>query len=288
MDGDRGGGLFGRVGSPAGLFQRESMPGVIMENGSRNGSRTNHDRDSMPNGTNGASSEAERTVDKGKGRADPQHESTRLSAMNGVNGDLPNERSSAIAVDSTKMEMMDQINQLPPEIAHITEGFQPLAVLLSRLAQVTSNRLTNKITELASMPMPSSTLNGNGAHYGNGLDDNSVDNIRKKVQLLKFAEDTHADWAKVLVITQWSRISEEVSKVIDLKVHLDTQRNLYDMAVYELSEVKRSLIRARLPNPDLKTAVEVLSTGKASWMPDVCRFLCRFISAQLTTTAWIH
>jgi mediator of RNA polymerase II transcription subunit 14 len=65
-------------------------------------------------------------------------------------------------------------------------------------------------------------------------------------------------------------VSENVSKLIDLKLHIDSERNLYDTALYQMSEVKRNLMFARAPNPDLKTAVEVLSTGKASWMPDVC------------------
>lgn len=248
------------------------MPGVIMDGGSRNGAHTNHDRDPLFSGTNGTISTPETGFDKGKPRMDSQPNLKQSQFANGANGSVPNTptQSQALVAESIPSDMAERLQQLPPEIVHITEGFEPLSRLLMRLAQVTHNRLSAKIMELAAMPTPSSAVNGNGMHYANGTDDNSVDNVKKKVNLLKFAEVTHADWTKALVITHWSRISEDVSKVIDLKVHLDNQKRFYDAAFYDLMEVKRSLVQARVPNPDLRTAVEVLSTGKASWMPDVC------------------
>jgi mediator of RNA polymerase II transcription subunit 14 len=248
------------------------MPGIIMEGGSRNGPHTNHDRDPILNGTNGTVATLDPPHDRVRPRAETQPSLKQSQIANGTNGALSDvaAKSQASAVEAIPQDVVERMKQLPPEIVHITEGFEPLSKLLIRLAQVTHNRLSAKLLELAAMPTPSSAVNGNGMPYANGSDDNSVDNVKKKVNLLKFAEQTHADWTKALVITHWSRISEDVSKVIDLKVHLDSQRIFYDGAVYELSEVKRSLVHARVPNPDLRTAVEVLSTGKASWMPDVC------------------
>lgn len=262
----------GGGGRQEGVLKREDMPGVMMETFSRNGAHTNHDRDTMPNGINGDTASTGRTYDNGKARAEQQPNPKHLTVANGLNGmpyDAPNQVQEA-TVDIRSADMAERMQQLPPEIVHITEGFEPLSRLLARLAQVTHNRLSTKVLELASMPSPLSAVNGNGAHFSNGADDNSVDSLKKKINLLKFAEETHANWTKALVITQWSRVHKEVSKLIDLKVHLDSQRTYYDAAVYDLSEIKRSLIHARVPNPDLKTAVEVLSTGKASWMPDVC------------------
>jgi mediator of RNA polymerase II transcription subunit 14 len=122
------------------------------------------------------------------------------------------------------------------------------------------------VLELAQMPVPS--LDGvNG--FITAADDNSVENIQKKVSLLKFIEQTHSDWTKALVITHWSRVSGDLGKIIDLHAHLKKQTTDYDWAVEELVQLKRDMLNARLPNPDFKTAIEVLSTGKASWMPDV-------------------
>jgi mediator of RNA polymerase II transcription subunit 14 len=257
----------GAGGNKARRDSGERMPGVTMEYANGNGAHMNHDRDTRPNGING-SSHASESVEKGKGRSEvggmlPLHP----SPANGVNGTsidrAPQERVSG--VESVPQNMLDQ---LPPELIHITEGYLPLARLLERLAQTSHNELEAKILELADMPLPQSMLNGNGAHAP--VEDHSADNISRKLRLLKLAQELHAKWVKALVLTQWSRKSEDVSKLIDLTMYLRTRKWQYDGALGEMSELKRSLAPAALPNPDLKTALEVLSTGKASWMPDVC------------------
>ena len=227
------------------------------------------------NYANGAGYILEKAVDKTKDRAESQLGQSHFSIVNGINGaasQIPTQQQTR-ADEPVHKDIAHRIGQLPAEINHITEGFEPLSRLLTRLAQVTHNRLIAKIQELAAAPGPSGVINGNGMLDMSNPDDNSVENIKKKASLLKFAEETHANWTKALVVTQWSRVSEDVGKLIDLKVHLDNQRLLYQAAVHELSEAKRSLVNARVPNPDLRTAVEVLSTGNASWMPDVCKFL---------------
>jgi mediator of RNA polymerase II transcription subunit 14 len=252
----------------------DSMPGVIMENG-RNGSHTNHDRDQRPNGVNGANHVPEKNQEKGKVKAEPQQNMTPISPTipNGLNGNFMDaQRHQNGGADAVSQNLQERINQLPPEIVHITQGYMPLSKLLSRLAQKTHSDLSDTILELAQMPIPASALNGNSSHVTT-VDDNSPENLAKKLRMLKFAQDAHTEWTKALVITGWSRRAEDVSRTIDLKIHLDNQMGFYDSAFSELAEVKRGLIHARLPNPDLRTALEVLTTGKASWMPDVCSFL---------------
>lgn len=168
------------------------------------------------------------------------------------------------------------MNDLPDGIVHITQGFVPLSLLLTRLSQVTHNSLQEKVVELAkmAMPVPSAAVNGNSTPWSNPVDDVSSENVRKKSALLNFAQDMHAKWVKALVIAEWSRKSEMVSKLIDLKFHLDQQRILYDAALDNAVNVKRDLTFARMPSPDLKTALHVLSTGTAPWMPDVSPFPC--------------
>lgn len=267
------GGLSREVERPEGDPKLESMPGVIMENG-RNGSHTNHDRDQRPNGVNGASHVPEKTQEKGKGRAEPQQNMTPISPTvpNGLNGSfVDSSRLQNGGGDAIPQDLQERFNQLPPEIAHITQGYLPLSKLLSRLAQKTHNDLSSTILELSQMPIPSSAVNGNTSHMIT-VEDSSAENLAKKLRMLKFTQDAHTEWTKALVITGWSRRAEDVSRTIDLKIHLDNQTQFYDNAVYDLGEVKKGLIHARLPNPDLPTALEVLTTGKASWMPDV-RFL---------------
>ncbi|TVY37517.1 Mediator of RNA polymerase II transcription subunit [Lachnellula subtilissima] len=241
------------------------MPGVIMENGSRNGSHTNHDRDQRLNGLNGASY----AMEKGKGREEPLQNVTPVSPPipNGLNTDMAGGRQNG-GDGAIPKDIEAQLDQLPPEILHITQGYLPLSLLLSRLAQKTHNDLARTITDMAQMALPPAVANGNTSH-GMSNDDNSQENLSKKLRLLNFAQDAHTEWTKALIITNWSRRSEDVSKMIDLKIHLDKQKSHYDFAINELMEVKRSLVHARLPNPDLKTALAVLTTGKASWMPEL-------------------
>jgi mediator of RNA polymerase II transcription subunit 14 len=252
-----------------GAQRQETMPGVIMENGGRSGAHTNHDRDQRPNGITMTSHGSERIQDKGKGREEPLQNVTPTSPVlsNGLHGVaekiLQNQNNYEVPKD-----IQNQISQLPPEIIHITQGYMSLKTLLARQSQKTHHNLLATINELAQMPGPASSANGNSAHT-TSLDDNSPENINKKLRLLKFATDQHEAWTKTLVITGWSRRADDVSKIIDLKCHLDTQRQYYEEAIAHMSTLAKNLFHARLPNPDLKTALEVLTTGQASWMPDV-------------------
>ncbi|KAG0651107.1 Mediator of RNA polymerase II transcription subunit 14 [Hyphodiscus hymeniophilus] len=234
-----------------------------MDSGERNGSHTNHDRDQRPNGVNSEVFVAEKVQGKGK---EPQQNMTPTSpmgpnALNGTASRLPAPEGAVIPAD-----MQERLNQLPDEIVHITQGFMPLSTLLTRFAQKTHKDLATKIVELAQMPIPASAVNRNAPHAS--TDDNSAENVAKKHRLLEFAQNAHTDWTKAFVITSWSRNIEDVRKLIDLKVHLDKERSHYFDAINALGEVRRELGAARIPNPDLKTAVQVLSTGTAPWMPE--------------------
>ncbi|KAI9788584.1 MAG: mediator complex subunit [Peltula sp. TS41687] len=182
--------------------------------------------------------------------------------------------SGEFASDTTPVMATLPADEMPPEVEHITAGYQPLSKLVMRLSQETFNDLREVIEALSDMPT-SQTPNGHN-HYkqitnsatSNG-DDETPTNIQKKMRLMNFVQERRAQFIKVLVLAQWSRQSQDVSKVIDLKVWLDKQRLLYDEAGLWLGDLKRSLDPAKMPNPDLRTALEVLSTGKVSWLSDL-------------------
>ncbi|KAA8574003.1 hypothetical protein EYC84_005540 [Monilinia fructicola] len=222
------------------------MPGVIMDSGSRNGSHTNHDRDRYSNGINGEGKSSERSRDKNQARSEPRHNMAPINqaVSNGMNGNPKD--GSARQQNSTEeptipKDVLDRIHDLPPEVEHITAGFVSLTELLNRQAQASHNELRTAITDLANMPIPQSAINLSAPHITKE-DDASNDNVDKKVSLLNFIQGQHSTWVKQLVVLEWSRKADEM---------------------------KRNLLNAGVPNPDLKTAVEVLSTGKANWMPDL-------------------
>lgn len=247
------------------------MPGIVsMEPAGQNGTRTDHDRDPAVNGVNGTSVVGSQGGAPDKGKA-PAASNDNGGVNGGEVGGMVMERSrqSPLQAGGPSTEAHSRMNDLPDEIRHITEGFIPLSLLLTRLAQVTHNSLQEKIAELAKMPVPTAAANGTPSYTSGGPDDISNDNLRKKGSLTSFAQDMHGKWLKALVITEWSRKSEMVSKLIDLKFHVDQQRILYDASLDDIANVKRDLAFARMPSPDLKTALQILSTGTAPWIPDV-------------------
>ncbi|KAI9803840.1 MAG: hypothetical protein M1825_001720 [Sarcosagium campestre] len=247
------------------------MPGTLLANGPTEvgpGGVTTMDRE-----------DAHRSVTNGLVVADGGDR----SSLHGVNGDVgaragPSGAKTSLDVVSKGEAMTEQLGP-PPDIEHITAGYQPLSKLISRLVQDTFNELGSVIEQLADMaPHPNSTSHPKSNNlYSNHANsnaqssstNNSPSNIQKKARLMRFVQDRRAQFIKVLVITQWSRQSEDVSKAIDLKIWLDRQRALYDEAWIWMGDLKRSLGPARMPNPDIKTALEVMTTGRASWMPDL-------------------
>ncbi|KAH9242752.1 hypothetical protein K456DRAFT_28136 [Colletotrichum gloeosporioides 23] len=238
------------------------MPGVVnMENGGQNGTHSNHDRNLKMNGINGTPMDGQPSPNKGKA---PVEASSNLA--NGVPADSGKQQSQMNT--GLTLQPKSRMNDLPEEIVHITQGYIPLSMIVSRLAQRTHEDLQKVIMEMAAVKWAPPAVNGNTPQGNEAPDDMSEGNKRKKMLMLKFAQDAHAKWVKALVITDWSRNAEAVSKLIDIKAHIDSKRMLYDYAQDLLIDLKRGLNGARLPNPDLKTALQVLTTGEASWVPE--------------------
>ncbi|KAF3922022.1 hypothetical protein ABW20_dc0106100 [Dactylellina cionopaga] len=131
-----------------------------------------------------------------------------------------------------------------PSLPHITQGFQSLSVIINRTVQTSYGKLLELV---------------------DGLQDGG-DAARRK-RMMKYLSDTRQQFIKVLVLAQWAGKNAEVSKVIDLKVWMDQQRFNYERVVWEAMEVQRSMFNAKIPNPDLITAVRTLSTGNPPVTP---------------------
>ena len=180
------------------------------------------------------------------------------------------------------------LGQLPPEIEHITFGYLPLSTLITRMVQETFNGLTEAINEMSELQV--SQPNHSDSHInGNGAGNNSQANKQKKLRMLNFAQDRRAQFIKILVLSHWSRQADAISKVIDLKVWLDGQKRIYDEASGWMGELKRVLGPLKMPNPDLATALEILTLGKASWLPDVRALKFSMIPQRANSEiAWLH
>lgn len=190
---------------------------------------------------------------------------TETATMNGSTAKLAVNGTSTAAVSPT----MDQYSEPPPKITHIgPEAYHPLAKLLARIAQECYNGLEDTLHKMSGMSL---NQQSNGA-MTNGVatqDDPEV-NKRKKLLLLKFAQENRAKFIKLLVLTEWGQKSAaDIGKVIDLYSWAKEQAAHMDFVDEQVNQIKILSAYARENNPDIRTALEVLSTGKASWIPTV-------------------
>ena len=192
---------------------------------------------------------------------------------------LPLNGTYANGIPTTPLEIQHQtstaienlMGQLPPEIQHITEGYIPFSTLISRLVQETFNGLTDTINDMADIPVSQPGQNGALNHVNNQLNGNASNdgNVQKKLRILNWANDRRVQFIKIAILSRWARQVDAVSKVIDLNVWANTRIGEYKNCVSWIGELKRMLIPLRDPNPDIKTALEVLSLGKASWLSNL-------------------
>ncbi|KAK7204994.1 mediator complex subunit MED14-domain-containing protein [Myxozyma melibiosi] len=127
----------------------------------------------------------------------------------------------------------------PPTIPHISENFIPLSVVVTKLVENTYTDLVNLLDTL-----PASN------------------DFTKKRKLFTFLIHARQQFIKLLVLGQWAKSAKDISKVIDVVAWLNGQANCFSNAVMQLQMVKHGLGGARLRNPDIATALEVLVVGE--------------------------
>ena len=215
----------------------------------------------------------------GTGAESPVTDSPRPSkrqAVNGLHGDTRMNGASPVneavqtngflqdarAEEHKAAKMpLPQGEDAPPEIFHVTQGFQSLSVLIQRVAQETFNELDDLINSNAEMQPPQ--VNG----HGSGQPSQAM--IDKKTKIWDFAQRNRAKLIKLLVLSDWGRRAEDVSKVIDINNWIMTQKTSFKDAVSWIGELKRIMNRWQEGPPDVKTSLETLSTGKAAGISDL-------------------
>lgn len=191
------------------------------------------------------------------------------------NGALSTSTNGAVAsIAGSAALTADQLAELPPEIAHLTsEYYHPLSKLLMRISQECFNNLNDTLVDMSKIPIDhlsnGALPNGLGGH-ANGIQNNPEGNKQKKLILMKFAQENRAKFIKLLVLTEWGKKSSlEISKVIDLFTWTRDQSAAMDSVDWQSSLIKEETFKLVEKNPDIRTALEILSTGKAEWIPDV-------------------
>ena len=182
--------------------------------------------------------------------------------VNGVNGEMQ---------DAAMRSLANGIRQMPPEIQHITAEYLRLSSLVERAAYECWNGLEEMVDTLSqiALPAPSGPPQVKNQFSGTFQGDQSKQNLEKKDRILRFAQEHRETFIKILVLSQWGKSAKDIQKCVDLHSWLNSQRLHYTTTADFVGYMKRELALAQIPNPDLKTAWEVLSTGRISGFPDL-------------------
>ena len=167
----------------------------------------------------------------------------------------------------------------PPELEHITFGYQPLSTLIARVSQECFNDLNELVSDL---PQHSTSHIPNGVLPPSEAALTSLASAKTRQRWLEFASSQRERFLKLSVLLSWSRRVDEVGKLIDIIGWIRDQELQYENAGFYLGQLKRDMLAAKMPNPDIETAHEVLSNGTSARFPDVGSYALRDKS-RLTT-----
>lgn len=169
---------------------------------------------------------------------------------------------------------VDRLDGLPIEVRQLTQHFRPFHKLVHRSVQQTWNSFSEVIDQLSDITVvPTATAPSasyakaqiNGAIPG----DQSHENLEKKDRLLRFQQDQRALFIKFLVLHDWYKRSRGIDQAIEISMWMHEQRSHFAHAADFIGNMKRELALWQVPNPDLKTAAEILSRGRVSALSDL-------------------
>lgn len=157
-------------------------------------------------------------------------------------------------------------DDLPPEIKHITEGYISFGTLIQRVVQLTWNELTETIESMAEMK-------AQGQNFSNGMfgreSSASDPSLEKRRRWLEFAKNHRERFIMLAVIMKWSKNWVEIGRFVDLANWANERLASTHFVGDKLGQLKLDMQDFKMLGPDVKTALEVLTTGKASWLPDL-------------------
>ena len=177
--------------------------------------------------------------------------------------------------DAVATKLLNGLREMPPEIEEVArEYFVGLGTLIGRSAQDSWNGLSRVVGQLSNIHVkavepPRIPGTGNIAASIGTLPNTTEENLEKKEKLLNFAKEQKDIFIKLLVLLHWSKDVEGVSKVIDLNRWLRDRISRYGEVATDIARMKRYLAFIQIPNPDLKTAAEVLSGETVTGFSDL-------------------
>ncbi len=185
----------------------------------------------------------------------------REGVINGVGPDKMDNGAAVLPVH--------RLDGLPIEVRQLTQHFRALHKLVHRAAQQTWNNFSDVIDQLSQITVVPTHTAPNASYTkpqmnGAASGDQSQENLEKKDRLLKFQQDQRALYIKFLVLHDWFKKSRGIDQAIEISMWIHDQRTHFAQAADFIGNMKRELALWQVPNPDLKTAIGVLSNGRVS------------------------
>lgn len=191
---------------------------------------------------------------------------TNGSAANGSNGVLPNGISHGDERNGNDSTLADSGPPPPLDQSWRDTPYNvSLGKLLIRTAESCWDELNTTLTAMAAEPLPPL---GNGANGATPAEDTDAVSLRKKRQLMKFAQDQRDRFVRALVISDWAKDADAFARVIDVNAHLGKLNASHLAAATAVGEMKLAMNQAKMPNPNIEGALEILATGKSYGLPD--------------------
>lgn len=186
---------------------------------------------------------------------------------NGTNGASQN---TPVLMNGVAEGKPDSSDLTPPELEHFTESYVPFGKLLGRIAQQAYFDLNETLDGMADIAVsaPPAAVNGVDSASHNHPDPSSA-SVDKKLRLMNFAQTQKDRFVKALVLSEWARNMDSTNRLIELTMWLRRQDEMCNAAADGMLRLKHNMIGAKMPNPNIDGAFEILSTGRADWMPDL-------------------
>ncbi|KAK5113521.1 hypothetical protein LTR62_003390 [Meristemomyces frigidus] len=153
-----------------------------------------------------------------------------------------------------------------------TPEAKSLGILIDRMAQQAYMDLNTAVDRMVALQddSPATSAQVNGLTSPSVQFDTSERSLQKKTILLDYASDQRDRFTKTLVLTDWAgHNADEIAKVHGLRAFQTEQDTAYKMAHDAIGIMKNKAAYFKVPAPNIEGAMEVLSTGGLSSVPDL-------------------
>jgi mediator of RNA polymerase II transcription subunit 14 len=185
---------------------------------------------------------------------------------NGTNGVLPNGAQQNDKRNGADMPRADS-GPPPPLDQSWRDGPEnkSLGKLMIRTAESCWIALDQVLKSMAAQPVAQQPPGPNGAtsEY-----DNDAVSLAKKRELMDFAQLHRGRFIKAHVISDWAKDADAFAGIIDVNATLGKNNACHAAATSAVGEMKLAMNHAKMPNPNIEGALELLSTGKSHGLPD--------------------